>query len=97
VQIARAGDAEDAPPFWAWTQLLRGLLRSRGVQEFRAAADRGLADVARIMPELNGSTGAPGLAAGDRFALFDAVSRLVIACARRRPVIAILEDVHALD
>jgi DNA-binding winged helix-turn-helix (wHTH) protein len=93
VQIARAGDAGDAPPFWPWTQLLRGLLRSRGVQEFRAAADRGLADVARIMPELGAQT-APG---GDRFALLDAVSSLVITCARRRPVVAIFEDVHALD
>jgi hypothetical protein len=93
VQIARAGDGVDAPAFWPWTQLLRGLLRSRGVQEFRAAADRGLADIARIMPELGGST----QAAGDRFALLDAVSRLVLGCARRRPLVAIFEDVHAFD
>jgi DNA-binding winged helix-turn-helix (wHTH) protein len=93
VQVARAGDAGDAPPFWAWTQLLRGLLRSRGVQEFRAAAERGLSDVARIMPELAGSA-PPG---GDRFALLDSISRLVIGCARRRPLVAIFEDVHALD
>ena len=93
VQIARAGDAGDAPPFWVWTQLLRGLLRSRGVQEFRAAADRGLADVARIMPEL----GTSATADGDRFALLDSVSRLVIACARKKPVVAIFEDAHALD
>src|SRR5262245_18189442 len=93
VHVARAGEAGDAPPFWAWTQLLRGLLRSRGAQEFRAAAERGLADVARIMPEL----GTPAAQDGDRFALLDAISRLVIACARRRPIVAIFEDVHALD
>jgi DNA-binding winged helix-turn-helix (wHTH) protein len=93
VQIARAGDGVDAPAFWPWTQLLRGLLRSRGVQEFRAAADRGLSDIARIMPELAGGTPS----GGDRFGLLDAVSRLVLGCARRRPLVAIFEDVHAFD
>jgi len=93
VQIARAGDGVDAPPFWPWTQLLRGLLRSRGVQEFRTAAERGLSDIARILPELGGD--AP--TGNDRFALLDAVSRLVLGCARRRPLLAIFEDVHAFD
>jgi hypothetical protein len=77
----RAWEAGGAPPYWPWTQVLRAI--GGPASSVHVARLRG--DVAE----------APVAAVEDRFLLFDAVTRHLIGA--RRPLVVILEDLHAAD
>ena len=66
-----------------------------------AQLDAGAADVARIVPELRElGRGVPrpsGRSGGARFRLFEAVVTLLRGVARARPIVVVLEDLHAAD
>lgn len=82
-QVARgaAWDDLDAPPYWPWTQVVRSL---KGLT-------RGT-DLARVV--LDDPADAEHL---ERFELFDATTDLVLRASRRRPVLVLLDDLHAAD
>jgi len=48
----RSTQAEGAPPYWPWIQILRSLLKDRGPEEFGRLAGPGLAQVLQIVPDL---------------------------------------------
>jgi hypothetical protein len=85
----RAWEAGGAPAFWPWIQLLRALRRTS------AGAGGDVAELARLLPEVGEAP--RGQSPEDRFAMFDAVVRFLTACARQRPVLLVLEDLHAAD
>lgn len=82
-------EAGGAPAYWPWTQVLRGLLRTRGVDE---GAD--VPRLAHLVPEL-GSPDHTGTASdGARFAMFDAVAAALARAAATAPLAVVVDDLH---
>ena len=92
----RCHDGEGAPAYWPWTQVLRALHETWGAGAVRAAAGSSAPLIGALLPELD-PTGGPADTEGARFRLFDAVARLLQAVAAHRPVLVVLDDVHAAD
>ncbi|HET7677214.1 MAG TPA: AAA family ATPase [Candidatus Limnocylindrales bacterium] len=100
----RSWEAGGAPAYWPWVQAMRGLVSAAGgdaTRLERLATEAGAA-VAQLLPELaRYASGAPQPPSGDeegaRFHLFDAAARLLRAAATERPLLLVLEDVHAAD
>ena len=96
----RCWEAGGAPAYWPWVQALRGALSLEGVE---AALDRvrPFVDVvSTLIPEIAGPTAQrPREGDGDheRFVLFDAISRVIQTIAAWRPLVVILDDLHAAD
>ena len=93
--------AEGAPPYWPWVQILRLLVRDLGQSEFTRLAGPGLAQILRMVPELRGQF--PEVAPtsieddAERFAIYDSVAQLLLQTAARRPMVLVLEDLHWAD
>lgn len=79
----RAWEAGGAPPYWPWTQVLRGL-----------TAPVTSPYVARVRGDTADATAAT---AEDRFLTFDAVTRHLVTAAADRPLAILLDDLHAAD
>jgi DNA-binding winged helix-turn-helix (wHTH) protein/tetratricopeptide (TPR) repeat protein len=93
-------EAGGAPAFWPWTQVLRALAGDADARERRETFEPTAAVLSRILPELDGNAEAAPAAsdsAAARFVLFDAVAAFLDRAASRRPLVVILEDVHAAD
>lgn len=92
----RAWESGGAPAYWPWTQALRTLLG--GLTGAPAEAEPALA---RLLPELDPSTppaeGATDQSPEGRFALYDAVRGSLARAASDRPLLMLLDDVHAAD
>ncbi len=90
----RCREIPGSPPYWPWSQALGGYLPGQDL----ALPQTDAAYLAHLAPALAGD-GAPAPLAGeqDHFRLFDAVSRALRAAAARRPVVVILDDLHAAD
>jgi hypothetical protein len=92
VAWAACWDAEAAPPFWPWTQLLREMV----------ALDPAVgADVGMAGSLLGGGPPAEGAGAADpevaRFQLFDAVAGALRAAAGRRRWLLVIDDLQEAD
>lgn len=93
----RAWEGGGAPPYWTWVQIVRAMIDELG-NDFIAELDDRAGLMANVVPELTKLTGIEAEDPGpDRFGLFDSFARTVIAVARKRPVLIVLEDLHAAD
>jgi tetratricopeptide (TPR) repeat protein len=99
--LGRCHEAVDAPPLWPWSQVLEESLRCIDRDPLDRELRAHLAPVAEVLPEL-----APRVRSGEprvleperaRFRAFDGIARFLEAAALRRPLVVILEDVHAAD
>jgi DNA-binding SARP family transcriptional activator len=101
VLVGRCWESGGAPGYWPWVQVLRASLRHLEGDELQAALGAGAADLATILPELRDRLGDLPEAAVERpdarFLLFEAVSAHLMGSARRRPVVVVLDDLHAAD
>ena len=97
----RAWEAGGAPAFWPWVEVLRELFGPADVAgEAARAVGAALAIAGEIAAELAPPDGPapPALApAQARFRLFDAVATLLRWSARDRPLVVVLDDLHAAD
>ena len=102
VLSGRCWESGGAPAYWPWVQCLRTLVRESEPGRLAAQLGVGAADLAEIVPELRElspdlprplSTDAEGL----RFRLFDSITTLLREEARTKPIVLILEDLHAAD
>jgi class 3 adenylate cyclase len=98
----RCYEGEGRPAFWPWVQVLRGYLESRSDRELRHQMGRGAADVAEVVPEvrvrLPELPQLPRIKPEDaRFRLFDSVTTTLKAAAVARPLVVMLDDLHAAD
>ena len=84
VAWGRAWEAGGAPEFWPWIQIVRALGRTFG------------AELARLGAELAGG-GAEPASERDRFSLFDRVGEALGQAAASRPILLLLDDLHAAD
>jgi DNA-binding SARP family transcriptional activator len=98
----RARNGGGAPAYWPWIQVLRGLIADRDVQTLRMAAGSGAADLIQLAPELRELL--PDVEAAEardaedsRFRLFDATARFLERAAASRPIVVVLDDLHAAD
>jgi hypothetical protein len=91
------------PPYGPWVEALGEAGRSVGRARLRAALGRGAPVLARLVPELDAAIGgdAGTMAAlspeEERFRLYDAVARFLVAVARQQPTVLVLDDLHWTD
>ena len=98
----RCWEVAGAPPHWPWVQSLRVLLRGCEPAQLERLLGKGAEPLSELLPELRELLPQlAGAAVGDsdtaRFRLWDAVSELVAAAARERPLLLVLDDLHAAD
>jgi DNA-binding SARP family transcriptional activator len=99
--VGRCWEAGGAPAYWPWVQSLRSYMREADHAQLVSQLGSGAADLAPIVPELREQL--PNLpeppleAEGARFRLFDAASRFLRDAAATRPLVLVLDDLHAAD
>lgn len=98
----RSWEAGGAPPYWPWVQAFRAYFEDAQPELLRADLGSGAADVAQLLPELREwlpdlPPAVGGETEGARFRLFDSTATFLRRAARRRPVVLILDDLHAAD
>nr|BFE55524.1 hypothetical protein GCM10020063_000500 [Dactylosporangium thailandense] len=86
----RCPDLGEAPPFWLWTQVLRGIAALPGFGEPGASAA-----LAGFTAET--ANGADGPDPTARFRAYEAVAGLVHAVAEPSGLVVVLDDLHAAD
>ena len=88
-----------APAYWPWVQALRALARQAGDAPF---ADHHRPYLGRLAADLAGPGAGPPAdidlsSESERFALFDAVATSLRSAAEDRPLVVVLDDLHAAD
>jgi DNA-binding SARP family transcriptional activator len=102
VLVGRSWEAGGAPAYWPWVQALRTYVREEEPDALRAQLGDGAADLAQLLPDLRallpdiGEPPAPE-SEGARFRLFDVTSSFLVTAARARPLVIVLDDLHAAD
>jgi DNA-binding SARP family transcriptional activator/tetratricopeptide (TPR) repeat protein len=102
VLVGRCWEAGGAPPYWPWVQALRTYLEQSEPAALRSQLGTGASDLAQLLPELRDPfpdlpeppTLEPESA---RFRLFEAVSAFLRRVGQARPLVLILDDLHAAD
>ncbi len=84
-------ESDNAPGYWPWVQVLRGMRRYAAPEEWAAAEDAGGAGLAALLGE------SPGGDAAEGFRLYDAVTSALVAVSQSRPLVVVLEDLHWAD
>jgi DNA-binding SARP family transcriptional activator/tetratricopeptide (TPR) repeat protein len=102
VLVGRCWEAGGAPAYWPWVQSLRAYVRETDMATLRSQLGAGAADLAQIVPELRQRfpdlPAPPSLESeGARFGLFEAATSLLLLATRDRPVVLVLDDLHAAD
>ncbi|HYZ11307.1 MAG TPA: ATP-binding protein, partial [Actinomycetota bacterium] len=98
----RCWEAGGAPAYWPWVQSLRSLVRTIGVETAIGHLGDDADELAQLLPEirelrpvaLESPTGDPDAA---RFRLFDSLTRFLLGAASDRPLVVVLDDLHAAD
>jgi DNA-binding SARP family transcriptional activator len=98
----RCWEAGGAPAYWPWVQAIRGYLRETDAALVRSQLGTGAVDVAEIVPDVRGLVPdlpepASNEGAGARFRLFDAAVSFLKSAAEARPLLLVLDDLHAAD
>lgn len=94
-------DAERAPGYWPWAQVLRATVNQADETLVATMSDADRVDLARLVPELE--DGGPRVTAEEldsdraRFRFFDAVARWLERVARHRPLIITFDDLQWAD
>jgi DNA-binding SARP family transcriptional activator len=102
VLVGRCWEAGGAPAYWPWVQALRAYVRESDPGALRSQLGAGAGDLAQIIPELREhfpalpDPGAPE-SEGARFRLFDAAAGFLRNASERRPILLVLDDLHAAD
>src|SRR3954451_8984911 len=101
VYWGRCREDEGAPAYWPWVQAIRSYARDADPVALAWQLGGGAAEVARLIPEVAEKLDIePGEGADSeeaRFRLFDSVTSLLLAAARDRPIVIVLDDLHWAD
>jgi DNA-binding SARP family transcriptional activator len=102
VLVGRCWEAGGAPAYWPWVQALRAHVRSRDPDALRSELGAGAAEVAQMLPELRelfaDLPDPPSLSPeAARFRLFEKLAGFLVRIAGARPVVLVLDDLHAAD
>jgi DNA-binding SARP family transcriptional activator/tetratricopeptide (TPR) repeat protein len=98
----RVWEADGAPAFWPWVQILRAWMQTCTTQRLGEILASDAAVIAQLVPEITERL--PGLAAPlelepaqARFRLFDAVTRVLKRVANAQPLVVVVDDLHRAD
>jgi DNA-binding winged helix-turn-helix (wHTH) protein/tetratricopeptide (TPR) repeat protein len=99
VFFGRCDETPGSPEYWPWVQILRRQLLEGAAPHLEALFPGYAADVTCILPELEAAdTGGAALSpAHARFRLFDSLARFWRQAASLRPMLLVLDDLHAAD
>jgi DNA-binding SARP family transcriptional activator len=102
VLIGRCWEAGGAPALWPWVQSLRAYVRQSTAELLRSQLGAGAVELAQILPEVRElfpELPEPPLVDSDeaRFRLFCATAEFLRQACRTRPIVLILDDLHAAD
>jgi DNA-binding SARP family transcriptional activator len=102
VAVGRCWEAGSAPAFWPWIQALRRYLDDLAPDDVPTYVGSGGVDLAQLLPELR--TQIRDLpepwaieSEGERVRLFEAVATFLRDASAARPVLFVLDDLHAAD
>jgi DNA-binding SARP family transcriptional activator len=102
VLVGRCWEAGGAPAYWPWVQSLRTYVRESDTAALRSQLGAGAGDLAQIVPELRQHFPDPPEPLsldpeGARFRLFDATAEFLRNASASRPILLLLDDLHAAD
>ncbi len=101
VYWGRCREDEGAPAYWPWVQAVRSYARDADPVALAWQLGGGAAEVAQLIPEVAEKLDIEAAAGSDseeaRFRLFDSVTSLLLAAARDRPLVIVLDDLHWAD
>jgi DNA-binding CsgD family transcriptional regulator/tetratricopeptide (TPR) repeat protein len=95
----RSWEAGGAPSYWLWTEALRTLVADLGPDWWDAHVGDWAHELHDILPEVSPGSRPRGRVdpSEARFQLFGAVARFLQAASADRPVVVLLDDLHAAD
>jgi tetratricopeptide (TPR) repeat protein len=98
----RCWEAGGAPAYWPWVQSLRSYVRDLDAETLRSQLGRGASDLAQLVPEIGDIVPRPprSIAVDPetvRFRLFEAVAEFLRSAGESRPLVLVLDDLHAAD
>jgi tetratricopeptide (TPR) repeat protein len=85
-------EADQAPAWWPWTQVLRALFDR--THDLAAVARP---ELAVIVPEIAGGSSSLGSGAAARVQVFDAAAQLLRHASSSAPLVVVLDDLHWAD
>jgi eukaryotic-like serine/threonine-protein kinase len=101
VYWGRCREDEGAPAYWPWVQAIRSYARDADPVALAWQLGGGAAEVAQLIPEvaekLDIEPGDGSDSEEARFRLFDSVTSLLLAVARDRPLVIVIDDLHWAD
>jgi class 3 adenylate cyclase len=101
VYWGRCREDEGAPAYWPWVQAVRSYARDADPVALAWQLGGGAAEVAQLIPEVAEKLDIEPAKGSDseeaRFRLFDSVTSLLLAAARDRPLVIVLDDLHWAD
>ncbi|HEY8743811.1 MAG TPA: AAA family ATPase [Chloroflexota bacterium] len=98
----RCYEGDWAPPYGPWVEALSAYVRSVEPDQLARELGPGAPPIARLVPAVAAvlpDVSPPASLSPDeeRFRLYDAVTQLLLAAARTRPVVLVLDDLHWAD
>jgi predicted ATPase len=100
----RCWEGGGAPPYWPWAQIVRTLAENCDDERLAAYLGSGAASIGQIVPGLAERLGKTASPVGPsiesdaaRFYLFEAAAGFFKRAAADRPLLLVLEDLHAAD
>ncbi len=102
VAWGRCWDSGGAPSLWPWTCVLRELFSATDVETLRDQVGAPAPVLAAVVPELHDSLPELGREPAldseqSRFVLFDALAGFLRRASAERPLVIVLDDLHAAD
>ncbi len=101
VYWGRCYETKGQPPYWPWSEAIRGYVMEADPVGLRWQLGARAADIARIVPELAErlEIEVPDQAETEqaRFRLFDSVTAFLADASRARPTVIVLDDLHWAD
>ena len=102
VLVGRCWEAGGAPAYWPWVQALRAYVDAIEPETLLAQLGSGASDLEQLVPELREVfPDLPELPTPEsesaRFRLFEAASSFLKNAAKTRPIVLVLDDLHAAD
>lgn len=99
---ARCHEADGAPAFWPWYQIVRNSLRDRPLDELMADLGAGAGPIAQVVPDVRDAlpdTPVPSDIDSDqaRFRFFDSVTTYLGRLSERHPLLLIIDELHWAD
>lgn len=99
----RCWEAGGAPAYWPWVQAVRSYLRELDPDTLRSQLGAGAADVGQMLPEIHDLLPEVPQARvssdpeSARFRVFDSTTAFLRNAGKVRPLVLILDDLHAAD